>query len=79
MVTIAFIVIQLLLLAVMLLFVHEYKRISHKHEGLVHTIEPGIKPSCTLQSTIIIWLYVICVLIVAIASSAIYFFTPALS
>ncbi|MBT4119411.1 MAG: hypothetical protein HOG89_00305 [Candidatus Peribacter sp.] len=79
MVNFAFIGIQLLSLIVMLIFVHEYKRISHKHENLVHTIEPGVKPSCTLQSTIIIWLYVICILIVAISSSIIFFLTPALT
>lgn len=79
MVTIAFITIQLVSLAVMLLFVHEYRRISHKHENLVHTIEAGVKPSCTLQSTIIIWIYVIAISTVAIGSSIIYFYTPAIS
>lgn len=78
MVTIVFIAIQLISLAVMLLFVHEYKRISHKHENLVHTIEAGVKPSCTLQSTIIIWIYVISIIVVTVGSSVIYFLTPAL-
>jgi|GEM_PF-2490406 hypothetical protein len=50
-----FIAIQAVSLSVMILFVHGYKRIAHKHEDLVHTIESGVKPSCMFQSTIIIW------------------------
>lgn len=72
MLTIAFIVIQMASLAVMLLFVHEYKRIAHKHEQLVHAIEQGEKPSCTLQSTIIIWMYIILLLSILIGTSAIF-------
>lgn len=76
MLTIVFIAIQLVSLAIMLLFVHEYKRIAHKHEVLLHTIEPGVKPSSKLQSTIIIWIYVIVIFVIMFATTAMFVYSP---
>ena len=78
MLTAIFIAIQLISLAVTVLFVFEYKRISRKHEELVHSIETGRVPSCKLQSTIIIWIYAALMLVILIGSSSIYFSEPTL-
>lgn len=70
--TVTFVAIQLVSLAVMILFVHEYKRISRKHEELLHTIEEGVKPSCKIQSTIIIWIYAAVMLAILFVTTSIF-------
>ena len=56
---IGFWALQILSIGVMLLFVHEYKRITHKHETMLHAIEHHAKPRSVFSSNIIIWIYVI--------------------
>ena len=73
MLTAAFVVVQVLSLAVMLLFIHEYKRITFKHERLMHSIEPHSKPVSTLHSNVIIWVYVISTIIVVVSTSSFFF------
>lgn len=73
MLTIAFIVIQVLSLGVMLLFVHEYRRITFKHEQLLHAIEPGKKPSSTFQSGLITFAYTVATIIMMFGTSALLY------
>lgn len=73
MLTAAFIAIQVLSLAVMLLFIHEYKRITFKHERLMHSIEAGSKPVSTFHSNLIIWIYVIVTIAIVVSTSAFFY------
>lgn len=52
MLSIAFFVVQVLSILVAILFIHEYKRITHKHESLMDAIDAGSMPSSTLRGTI---------------------------
>lgn len=72
-----FLIIQGLSLAVMLLFIHEYRRITFKHERLMESIEPGKKPMSTFHSNMIIWIYIIITIAILIFTS-VYFSVVAL-
>ncbi|MAE68672.1 MAG: hypothetical protein QF793_01610 [Candidatus Peribacteraceae bacterium] len=54
-----FIVLQLLSLAVMVLFIHQCKSITYKHQDLLDAVDEGTPPKCMMQSTVIIWMYII--------------------
>lgn len=72
MLTIPFFVVQLLSIIAALIFIHEYKRINHKHEALMDAIDPGSVPSSTIQSTIIIWIYIILTIVMFLGTSALF-------
>lgn len=72
MATIALIVMQVLSILVMLLFVHEYKRITHKHERMLQAIDETAQPKSTLQSNVIIWTYVATIFSVTAITTALY-------
>lgn len=69
-----FVGMQVLSLCVLFLFVHEYKRISHKHSLMLAAIETKMKPRSTLSSAVIIWMYVISTFAIAIATGSLYWF-----
>ncbi|MCA9371100.1 MAG: hypothetical protein KC680_04035 [Candidatus Peregrinibacteria bacterium] len=71
--TIVFIVIQAISVCIMLLFIHEYKRITLKHEQLLAAIEPGKKPSSTFQSNLIIWMYIIITIFIVLSTSTLLY------
>lgn len=73
---IAFIIIQAGSLLTMVLFIHEYKRISHQHEQMIIAIEHGKTPSCKQQSTVIIWIYVTVTFTLFFATTALYLTLP---
>ncbi|PIR53709.1 hypothetical protein COU75_04695 [Candidatus Peregrinibacteria bacterium CG10_big_fil_rev_8_21_14_0_10_42_8] len=57
MIIILFFGIQTISLLVLILFMHEYKRIAYKHQTLLQSIEDDSTPRSINQSTIIIWIY----------------------
>lgn len=73
MLTASFVILQLLSLGVMLLFIHEYRRITFKHEQLLSSIEPGTKPTSSFHSSLIIWIYAI-VTLGTITGMSVYFY-----
>ena len=77
MLTIAFFTIQLVSLAIMLIFVHEYKRITYKHQEILLSIESTKVPKSILHSTIIIWIYAGITFAILIGTTAFFYFTIA--
>ena len=73
MLTILFFGIQMLSLGIMLLFIHEYKRITYKHQEMLEMIEHDTPPKCTFYSTIIIWIYVIVTLTILIGTTTFFY------
>ena len=75
---ILFFIIQAVSLLTMLLFIHEYRRISHEHQELILAIEHGKTPSCKRQSEVICWIYIIATIVLLLLTTLLYFSIPAL-
>ena len=73
MLTIFFFGIQIISLCVMLLFIHEYKRIAYKHQQLVESIENITTPKCMIHSTIIIWIYAATTMTLLISTTVFFY------
>lgn len=73
MLTIAFFTIQLISLAIMLIFIHEYKRITYKHHDILLSIDSKKRPKSIIHSTIIIWIYAGVTFAILIGTTAFFY------
>lgn len=73
MVTILFFGIQAISLLVLIVFIHEYKRIAYKHESLLQRIEDDSSPRSIHHSNIIIWIYAAITFSILIGTTVFFF------
>ncbi len=73
MLTMLFFGVQLISLGVMLLFIHEYKRITFKHEEMMKVIEDEASPKSVFHSTVIIWIYAGITFAILIGTTAFFY------
>lgn len=73
MITILFFGIQTISLLILIVFMHEYKRIAYKHQELLRSIENNSTPRSIDHSTIIIWIYAVITFSILIGTTFFFF------
>ncbi len=78
MATVAFIVIQLLSIAITLLFAQQYHYFTKKHETLLRAIDAEKYPASSYQYFVVMWVYVIVTCVILGSTTALYLYHPPL-